>query len=83
MNEQVTNFDHTKLSHSKHLWVCNMEYLEINNITFKAKIANNVEQNILNPIVLHLYLLCESLNRMNDYISTGLQVNMHSVNVSI
>lgn len=44
---------------------------------------NNVEQKILNPIVLHLYLLCESLNRMNDYISTGLQVNMHSVKVSI
>lgn len=58
-----------------------MEYLEIFQISFKAKMMLN--KSFLNPILLHLYLLCQSLNRMSDYISTGLQVNMLSVKVYI
>jgi len=58
-----------------------MEYLALNHISFKPKIL--MYKHFLNPILLHPYLLCQSLNRMSDYISTGLQVNMLSVKVYI
>lgn len=34
-------------------------------------------------LIPDLYLLCQSLNRMSDYIIIGLQVNMLSVTVYI
>lgn len=82
MNEQV--YHHHLCPKSQQVFCESyvpLEYLEINQISFEAKIMLN--KSFLNPLLLHLYLLCQSLNRMSDYISTGLQVNMLSVKVYI
>lgn len=88
-NEQIITitFDHeskvtTSISESFVKPECGI-YLEINS---KVRIMMlNIRypcRSQLKPILLYLYLLCQSLTRMSDYISTGLQVNMHSVKVS-
>ncbi len=88
-NEQIITitFEHkskvtTSISESFVKLECGI-YLEINsNVRIMMLNKRYPCRSQLKPILLYLYLLCQSLTRMSDYISTGLQVNMHSVKVS-
>lgn len=88
MNEQMNvTFDHkSKVSTSTSASFVKPEcgiYLEINSKVRLMMLNKGYPcSSQLNPILLYRYLLCQSLTRMSDYISTGLQVNMHSVKVS-